>query len=403
MQYFQRADAAGQEIFGLRKLVPDVCVIDGKAHIRTFLRNALEELGYATCECASEDQVSAILSTNAPDLMIFGLSVGEAAAAKVLRRLAAAAFRGKILVFAPRGTSEVAAVHRLGDELGLELLPPLFTPFTHETLHARVTALFPAEPSPPPPTVDLAEAIHGGWLELWYQPKVDARSNALRGVEALARVRHPTWGIVPPTQFVPIEGDPQFRILSDFVVSRAVNDWHSLAKYGPIEIAINLPISFLHEPELVVDLCQRMPRHPGFEGMIIEINGTEVIRSLEVVKRAAKLLRIHHIAISVDDLGAEWPSLMGLHGFPFAEIKVDRTFICGCADDHLKQTMCRRILDMADGYGARTVAEGVESRTDLIAAREMEFDLVQGFLLGKPMPLDKFIRTIPQYSGVASR
>jgi EAL domain-containing protein (putative c-di-GMP-specific phosphodiesterase class I) len=94
---------------------------------------------------------------------------------------------------------------------------------------------------------------------------------------------------------------------------------------------------------------------------------------------------------------------MGLHGFPFAEIKVDRKFICGCADDHLKQTMCRRILDMADGYGARTVAEGVESRTDLIAAREMEFDLVQGFLLGKPMPLDKFIRAIPQYSGVASR
>jgi EAL domain-containing protein (putative c-di-GMP-specific phosphodiesterase class I)/CheY-like chemotaxis protein len=403
MQYFKRADAAGRETIGQHKVVPRVCVIDGKPHIRTFLRNALEELGYVTCECASEEDVGGIITTQAPDLLILGLSVGEVAAARMMHRLAATGFRGKILVFAPRGTSEVAAVHRLGDAFGLDLLPPLFTPFTHETLHARVAALFPAKPPPPAPTVDLAEAVDGGWLELWYQPKLDARTNILRGVEALARVRHPTWGIVPPSQFIPVDGDPQFRVLSEFVVSRAVSDWHALAQHGPIEIAINLPVSVLHEPESVVDLCQRMPRHRGFEGMIIEINGTEVIRSLELVKRAAKLLRMHHIAISVDDLGPEWPSLMGLHGFPFAEIKVDRQFICGCADDHLKQTMCRRILDMADGYGARTVAEGVESRTDLIAAREMEFDLVQGFLLGKPMPLDKFIRTIPQYSGVASR
>ena len=403
MQYFQRDEAAARETFGRRRIVPRVCVVDGKPHIRTFLRNALEELGYATRECASEEYVGAILSTQAPDLLIVGLSIGEAAAATMMHGLAAARFRGKILVFAPRGTPEVAAVHRLADQLGLDVVPPLFTPFTHETLHARVTALFPVEAPPPAPMVDLAEAIHGGWLELWYQPKLDARTNALRGVEALARVRHPTWGILPPAQFIPVESDPQLRALSDFVVSRAVNDWHALAQQGPIEIAINLPISVLQEPEWVVDLCQRMPRHPAFEGMIIEINGSEVVRGLDLVKRAAKLLRMHHIAISVDDLGAEWPSLMGLHSFPFVEIKVDRQFICGCADDHLKQTMCRRILDMADGYGARTVAEGVESRVDLIAAREMEFDLVQGFLLGKPMPLDKFIRTIPQYSGVVSR
>jgi EAL domain-containing protein (putative c-di-GMP-specific phosphodiesterase class I) len=120
------------------------------------------------------------------------------------------------------------------------------------------------------------------------------------------------------------------------------------------------------------------------------------VRSLELVKRLARLLRVHRIAISVDDLGAEWPSLLGLHGFPFVEIKVDRKFVAGCADDSLKQSVCRRILDLADNYGARTVAEGIESRSDLMAAREMEFDLVQGFLFGRATRIGKVFRTMPQ-------
>jgi EAL domain-containing protein (putative c-di-GMP-specific phosphodiesterase class I) len=70
---------------------------------------------------------------------------------------------------------------------------------------------------------------------------------------------------------------------------------------------------------------------------------------------------------------------------PFVEIKVDRKFVTGCADDRLKQTVCRQILDLADGYGARTVAEGVETKADFIAVREMGFDQVQGFLFAKPM------------------
>jgi EAL domain-containing protein (putative c-di-GMP-specific phosphodiesterase class I) len=79
---------------------------------------------------------------------------------------------------------------------------------------------------------------------------------------------------------------------------------------------------------------------------------------------------------------------------PFVEIKVDRKFVTGCADDRLKRTVCRQILDLADGYGARTLAEGVETKADFIAVREMGFDLVQGFLFAKPMTAKKFARTM---------
>jgi EAL domain-containing protein (putative c-di-GMP-specific phosphodiesterase class I) len=102
---------------------------------------------------------------------------------------------------------------------------------------------------------------------------------------------------------------------------------------------------------------------------------------------------LHKIAISIDDLGAEWPSLAGLCHFPFVEIKVDQRFVTGCAHDRLKQSICRRILDLAGSYGARTVAEGIETWADFLAARELGFDLVQGFLFAKPMSAQKFAQT----------
>ena len=122
-------------------------------------------------------------------------------------------------------------------------------------------------------------------------------------------------------------------------------------------------------------------------------NGAELVKNLNIAKEVASELRTHKIAISVDDLGAEWLLLTGLCNFPFAELKVDRKFVTGCAEDRLKQSICRRILDLAAGYEARTVAEGVETWADFLAAREMGFDLVQGFLFAKPMSAQKFAQT----------
>jgi EAL domain-containing protein (putative c-di-GMP-specific phosphodiesterase class I) len=86
---------------------------------------------------------------------------------------------------------------------------------------------------------------------------------------------------------------------------------------------------------------------------------------------------------------------MGLRSFPFVELKVDHQFVTGCADDRLKQTMCRRIVGLAQDHGARVVAQGVETRADFIAARGLGFDLMQGHLFNKPMGVRKFARSRP--------
>ena len=380
--------------FGQRKVAPRVWVADGKAHIRKFVGEALEELGFITSECAHVGELNAGLDKQLmPDIVVVGLSTGGIEAAAILEALAARTFGGKVLLLGPRDSLMVAAIQELGEQLRIAMLPTLGTPFDGVSLRNSVATLLQREERLKP-VIDAAEALSAGWLELWYQPKFNTHTLQLCGAEALIRVRHPTWGIVLPAYFLPDKTDPHFRALSDFVIGRAIDDWRNFVTQShAIEIAINLPISFFQNPDAVASLLRRMPDHPAFEGLIIEIDAADVIRNLDLAKAVARQLRFSNIAISVDDLGSDWPSLVGLHDFPFVEIKVDRQFIAGCADDRLKQTVCHQILDLADGFGARTVAEGVETRADFFAVREMDFDVVQGFLFAKPMTAHKFAQT----------
>src|SRR5690606_4628107 len=120
-------------------------------------------------------------------------------------------------------------------------------PFSAETLRQSVASLIPTE-APPSPAVDVAEALKAGWLELWYQRKIDIRTLIPRGAEALIRMRHPTWGVVLPGSFIPDCRDTAFHNLSEFVIERVIDDWrHFIERTGPVDLAINLPASFLHD------------------------------------------------------------------------------------------------------------------------------------------------------------
>jgi EAL domain-containing protein (putative c-di-GMP-specific phosphodiesterase class I) len=378
--------------FGQRKVTPRACIADNKNHLRTFLADVLEDLGFITCECAKAGEFAAILDAQPPDLIILGLSFDGIEAGRILEILAGKNFAGKVLAIGPRESIMVRAVRQLGEEYGITMLPPLLPPFGAETLRASIATFLPVEP-PPSPAVDVAEALKAGWLELWYQQKIHARSLVPWGAEALVRMRHPAWGVVPPAYFIPDSKDPHFRGLSEFVIGRVIEDWHTLLEQqGPVDLSINLPVSFLEDGQAVDELCRWMPSHPAFGGLIIEINSAEAIGNLDLVVDVARQIRLHNIAIALDGLGTEWPALMDLRTFPFVELKVDRQFVTGCADDRLKQTVCRRIVELAQSYGARSLASGVETRADFLTASEIGFDLVQGYLFGKPMGIKKFVR-----------
>jgi CheY-like chemotaxis protein len=291
-----------------RRVKPHVCVTDGKHHIRKFLREALSEFGFMINECPEPRDLSAALEARPPDLVVLGLTAGAVAGAEMLRALADNDFHGKVLPVASRDSTVMEDIQELAEKLGVVLLPPLVTPFSNERLRDSLAVLLPEALSDP--LIDMSEAVRAGWLELWYQPKIDARTIVMRGAEALLRIRHPIWGIVPTAYFIGDDGDPRSRPVSETVNARAVDDWHHFFfERGPIELAINLPVAFLQDPSSISCLRRKLPDNTAFEGLIIESNGTDIVRNLKLVKDIARQLRLHKIAIAIDDLGAEWLAL----------------------------------------------------------------------------------------------
>jgi EAL domain-containing protein (putative c-di-GMP-specific phosphodiesterase class I) len=201
--------------------------------------------------------------------------------------------------------------------------------------------------------------------------------------------------VVEPSGFITDDSDPNFRALSHFVVNRALEDWRSFVPgHGPVELAIRLPIDVLRDAQSVESLCRSIPDDPAFPGLIVGIGGAELLRDLPRMRDVATQARFHRIGLSIGDFGAEWPTGADLSHFPFVELKVDRRFIAGCAEDRAKRAVCQRILRLADSVGARSVAEGVESRADFLCARDLGFDMAQGVLFAHPMPADRFGRSV---------
>jgi len=147
----QGVEAAKPVLAWPRKVRPRACLADGKQHIRTFLAEPLEELGFITCECAQIGELPAILETQPLDLFVLGLSAGGVEGAAMLSILAANGYNGKVLLVGPRDWPVVAAVETVGQELGLAMLPMLPTPFAAGNLRDSVASVVSGdEPATPP-------------------------------------------------------------------------------------------------------------------------------------------------------------------------------------------------------------------------------------------------------------
>jgi EAL domain-containing protein (putative c-di-GMP-specific phosphodiesterase class I)/CheY-like chemotaxis protein len=386
-------DASVPAAFGQRSLRPRVCVADSRPRNRTFLIDVLEDIGFITVECTDTSEMRTLLKVQTFSLVVLGSSADDIEIDKILQTLAAIQFEGKVLPIAVPGSILAFAIRERARDLGIDTLPPLPALFTAEMLHRSIAGLIPAE-APPSPVVDVAEALNAGWLELWYQPKIDIRTLVPRGAEALIRMRHPAWGVVLPTGFLPDDNDTAFRSLSDFVIGRALDDWHYFIEHnGPVNLSINLPVSSLFDESAFTSLCHKIPTHPAFGGLVVELKYSEVLANLDRVIDITERIRTHNIAVSIEDIGADWPALAALTTVPFIEFKVDRQFITGFGNDRLKQTVCRGIVDLANERGVRTVAEGIESRADFVTAEQLGFEVAQGFLFSKAMTARQFAHT----------
>jgi EAL domain-containing protein (putative c-di-GMP-specific phosphodiesterase class I) len=209
------------------------------------------------------------------------------------------------------------------------------------------------------------------------------------------RARHPVHGIIERAGLLPPSGDPLYQPLTRFVLRRAMADWHSLADQGqPLRLSVNVPASVMHAPDFIGMVRECLPNDRRFPGLILELTEDEVIREPEWIWELAAQLKLYKTAISIDDFGTAYSSLARLRDLPCVEVKLDCSFVAGCASEPHKKALCQTVVDLAHSIGAVACAEGVETPEDLRALMAMGCDLAQGFLFAKPMARDDLVRSL---------
>jgi EAL domain-containing protein (putative c-di-GMP-specific phosphodiesterase class I)/FixJ family two-component response regulator len=369
-------------------------IVDDEAQVRTFVANILVAAGFRAHQFQNSAEVELALAKQVPSIVVLDLSLGNSDAIEVIRNLAGIQFGGDVLLISGHDEATLEGVRGVGLHRGLSMLAPLHKPFRVDELRQRLASVIDVSP-PATADISLKAALKNGWLELWYQPKIDLRTKLMCGAEALIRLRHPTQGLVQPGMFLPEAGDDLYHPLTDFVVRRALADWATFAKRRMTRrLAINVPASVLQRPDFVSTLRKHLPTHPDFPGLIVEITEDEAISDPELAREIAVQLKLYNVHVSIDDFGSGHSSLARLQDLPFAEIKLDRSFVQGCATDAHKRDMCQAVADLARRFGIVSVAEGVETREDLKVVSEIGYDVGQGFLFARPMSRDDFIASL---------
>lgn len=388
--------------FGRRPIPPRACVVENKTHVRTFLADVLDDLGFIAREAGTLD-IRTVLRDFRPDLIVLGPLEGESEVRAVMKTLRAQGYGGNVTLFGGRSSVPMIRNFEFGESAGLAMLPPLGTPFRDRDLHTILDRFLPVRPPPPLP-VDVDEALFNGWLELWYQSKINPHSLMPLSAEALVRLRHPTWGVVTPAYYIPAATDPFLHGLSQFVVARVLADsMHFAAGNHKLQISIRLPLQALEDMKFIDRLMAHLPGNVQQSGFLIALDCVDLLKELDLVRRIAAQLAARHIGLSIDSINAEGACLAGRRELPVVEMKVDHKVICGCADDRIKQAHCAQIVAIARDTGAKSVAEGVETHSDYLTVRELGFDLLQGHMFAKPMAPRKFERAMLQrrYAEVA--
>ncbi|WP_054913279.1 bifunctional diguanylate cyclase/phosphodiesterase [Pseudomonas sp. NBRC 111127] len=241
---------------------------------------------------------------------------------------------------------------------------------------------------------DLRHAMEQNEFILYYQPQFSGDGKRLTGAEALLRWRHPTRGLVPPGDFIPVIEELGLVVdVGDWVLreaSRQLKAWHK-AKVRVPKVSVNISARQFSDGQLGTRIATIF-EECGLPPACLELELTESILMREVNEALQILASLKNLGLSiaVDDFGTGYSSLNYLKQFPIDVLKIDRTFVDGLPEGEQDAQIARAIIAMAHSLNLAVIAEGVETHEQLEFLREHGCDEVQGYLFGRPMPAHQF-------------
>ena len=354
-------------------------------------------IGWVARSCGYEAQISSDAAALEQALtgfdathIILDLRMPGLDGIQVLRRLADAKCRAKIVIFSGADPKVLDAARRFGVESGLAVARTLSKPVGSSELRRVLeelkddTGWLTAE--------TLEQAIRDEQLFLEYQPKLVLPSRSFAGAEALVRWLHPERGRIPPREFLSLaESSALINELTGFVVRAALTQiaaWQSSGVECPV--SVNLSSRNVHELDFADRLgaeCEAIGVSPSL--VTLELTESAAMEDPRNAIDILTRLRIKGFRLSIDDFGTGYSSLVQLHRLPFSELKIDRSFVLECGASRDALVIVRTIVDLAHNLGLTVCAEGVEDEEVVRLLEGLGCDSLQGFHIARPMEADQ--------------
>lgn len=246
----------------------------------------------------------------------------------------------------------------------------------------------------------LRKAIFKDEFVVFYQPKICLKTNRIISTEALVRWQHPTMGLLSPAQFIPLaEEAGLISAIGEIVLYKAcqqTQDWHTQG-FNHISTSVNVVAQQLQRGNLL-DIVDRILVNTGLDSTALELELTEssFMDEKDSVCQQLEDLRSRGIKIALDDFGTGYSSLSYLRDFPIDVLKIDQSFVFRIGQAEKDDAIVRAIFAMGHSLGMKIVAEGVETETHLAFLKEQGCDVVQGYLISRPIPADKLTQMLQE-------
>ena len=375
--------------------------IDDPLH-RDHLQSILARLG-AKKVTGAHDGPSALRLFQNPlqhvDIAIIDLGTTGIDGMELVRHMAKVASDTAIILSGSVDVSLEFSVGTLSSAYGIELLGFLQKSDSTEAFESMIRRYVPRKKSSGASPMqqpifhldDVLLALKNDEIVPYFQPKVDLVGGKIVGTEAFARWNHPQYGELLPNHFIPVlEQHQQLDLLTHRIIDKsaaACRQWHDDGHL--ITVSINLGTAILSDPqatELIVAQISEHALDPSF--VVFEITESAANVDAPACLENMVRLRMKGFELSVDDYGTGNASMQQLLRIPFSELKIDRSFVAGAADNQTLATVLRSSIELASKLKKVSVAVGIESRKDWEFLKEMGCTYGQGFYIAKPMPAE---------------
>ena len=248
---------------------------------------------------------------------------------------------------------------------------------------------------------EISHAIECGEIEAHFQPKANASSGQIVGVEALARWRHPARGMIPPDQFIAVAEQAGLgRALTRKMLELGLTQIKAWKEAGiDLHVAVNTTVADLLDTEFPGEVAAMLAAYDlAPEVLVLEVTENMVLADPVRIGDVLAQLGELGLGLSLDDFGTGYSSLTHLKSLPVGEVKIDRSFVGRMTSDPVDAAIVEATIQLAHSIGSRVVAEGIEDQVTWSSLVANRCELVQGYALSRPLPaaeLEQLLRAVP--------